>query len=452
MKINKEWLIDQYITQQLSVDAIIKKINCGKTTIHRYLKLYNIPTRTLVEARACKNNKLLFLKDKDWLIEQYITQHKTPRQIAKELDCGATTISRYLKIHNIDERNVSQAKLGDSLELLKNKEWLFEQYVINKKTLEVLMNELNCSSTVLVKYLDLYNIERRTDYCVSTMERELQEFLLNNNIIYNSSDRKVIKPYELDIYIPKHNLGIELNGIYWHSLHQDNDIPENRNRHLNKTNICLENNINLFHFTCYEWINKNDIVKSMILNKNKICSNKIFARKCIIEEVSKNEEQVFFNNNHLQGYANSNICIGLKYDDEFVTMISFRKPRYNMTYDFEILRIASKLNTNIVGGVSKLFKFFIKNNKGKSIITYADRRYSTGNIYKILGFEFSHNSTIGYKWTKNGIEYNRWTFMKHKLKDKLKIFDENLSERDNMFNNGYKKLYDCGQVVFILQN
>jgi AraC-like DNA-binding protein len=449
MKIDKDWLYDQYITQHLSVDTIIKTLNCGKTTVFRYLKLYNIPARTLLDARTCKNDKLTLLRDKDWLIEHYINQHKTPTQIGEELGCGRTTVMRYIEKFNITPRNVSEAKLGDSLPLLQNYDWLFDQYVTNKKTMEVIMNELGCSSTVLVKYLDLYNIPRRTDYCVSTMEFELQDFLTKHNIIFSSSNRKVIYPYELDIYIPECKLGIELNGIYWHSLTSLTDTPENKKRHLNKTNLCLDNDITLFQFTSSEWNNKQDVIKSMILNKVGL-SRKIFARKCTLEYVAKNIEQDFFNANHIQGYTNSSICIGLKYNDEYVTMISFRKPRYTRGYDLEILRIASKLNTTVVGGVSKLFKNFLKDNEYASFITYADRRYSTGNIYKVLGFEFSHNSDIGYKWAKQEVLYNRWNFMKHKLKDKLKLYDSELSERDNMFNNDYRKLYDCGQSVFVL--
>jgi len=447
--IEKDWLYDHYVIKQLSVDAILKLCNCGKTTIHRYLKKYNIEARTLTEARSVKNDNLRYLKDANWLYEQYVTAHKTPREIGKDLNCGATTVTRHLKQHNIELRDVSKAKLGDSLELLKNKDWLYEQYVTNKKTLDVLMNELDCSSTALVKYLDLYNIDRRTDYCVSTMEFELQEFLSSNNINHSPSNRKVIYPYELDVYIPDHNFGIELNGIYWHSLCSDNDTKKNRNRHLNKTNICIENNITLFHFTSYEWDNKKDIIQSMILNKCKLQKQRIFARNCIIDEVSKYDEQLFFNSNHLQGYTHSNNCIGLKYNGEYVCMMSFKTPRYGVGYDFEILRIASKLNVNVVGGVSKLFKNFIKYNQNKSIITYADRRYSEGNIYKILGFTFSHNSKIGYKWTKYGIAYNRMQFQKHKLKDKLDNYDETLTENLNMFNNKYRKLYDCGQAVYV---
>jgi len=39
-----------------------------------------------------------------------------------------------------------------------------------------------------------------------------------------------------------------------------------------------------------------------------------------------------------------------------------------------------------------------------------------------------------------------------KINDKLEIFDETLTEVDNMYNNGYRRIYDCGNQVWIFKN
>jgi len=347
-------------------------------------------------------------------------------------------------------KNPSQKHIIDKLSLLKDKDYISELYNCNRKTSIEIANELGVCQRTILNYMINSGIDRNS-YTVSSHEIQLQNFLNENGIEFKFSDRKTIKPKELDIYIPKYNLAIELNGVYWHSLDSLNDTPENRKKHINKTQACINNNIELLQFNDIEWIYKQDIVKSMILNKCGLTKNKIFARKCSIDIPTKQEERDFFDKNHLQGFSNSSICYGLKYNNEFVCMISFRAPRYNKEFDYEIIRIASKLNTNVIGGITKLFKHFLKNNINKTIITYADRRYSSGNVYKKLGFAFMRNSNIGYKWVKNNILYNRVQFQKHKLKDKLEIFDESFSESQNMFLNGYRKLYDCGQKVYIMQ-
>lgn len=47
---NKEWLENQYIKQKKTSLKIAKECNCGKVTILRYLKKYNIPRRTRSES------------------------------------------------------------------------------------------------------------------------------------------------------------------------------------------------------------------------------------------------------------------------------------------------------------------------------------------------------------------------------------------------------------------
>lgn len=131
--------------------------------------------------------------------------------------------------------------------------------------------------------------------------------------------------------------------------------------------------------------------------------------------------------------------------------MTFGKARYSKA-DYELIRFCNKLNYSIIGGASKLLAHFRKHNKG-SIISYANRRWSNGNLYRKLGFTETHISEPCYyyfKMNENKI-YHRSSFMKHKLKDKLPIFDENLSEVDNMYNNEYFRIWDCGNYVFTLE-
>ena len=255
------------------------------------------------------------------------------------------------------------------------------------------------------------------------------------------SDRTIINPLELDIVLPKIKLAIEYDGSYWHSF-------KDENYHLNKTQLCQENGYQLFHIFEFDDI---EIWKSMISNKLKL-NNVIYARKCIIKELKYNQVKDFLDENHLQGSVSSKINLGLFYNDELVEVMTFSKPRFNKNYDYELLRLCSKKFTNVVGGASKLFKRFTSKYKG-SIISYANLRFSNGNIYKQLGFSELKKSKPNYFYCKNDIVLTRYQCQKHKLKDLyskgiLNEYNSELTESENLEMNGYFRLYDCGNLVF----
>lgn len=272
-----------------------------------------------------------------------------------------------------------------------------------------------------------------TEYVVSHFSGEL----LNNN-------RSVISPLELDIYLPDLKLAIEFNGNYWHS-----EQYVSKNYHINKTNLCKEKGIQLIHIFEHQWDNKQSIIKSMLCNKLGLNTNKIYARKCEIKEVAAKDASNFLNENHMQGSTNSKINLGLFYEDELVSLMTFSKPRFNKTIEWELNRFCNKLNTNVVGGASKLLKYFERNYQPKSLISYANLQWSSGGIYNTLGFELSHQSEPNYWWVRGGEILSRYACQKHKLNSLLSIFDETLSETQNMKANNYNKLYDCGNLVFI---
>ncbi len=273
--------------------------------------------------------------------------------------------------------------------------------------------------------------------------------------------RKVIAPLELDIYSKKFKFAIEYNGIMWHSIGKsdsskfNNHTQENiiKNKHLNKTNLCEEQDIQLYHIFENEWEdqNKREIYKSMINNAMNV-NDKLFARKCIVKEVQNKESKEFLENNHLQGNVNSSVKLGLYYKDELYSLMTLGLSRYNKEVQYELIRFCTKKGYTIVGGASKLLKYFERNYNPKSIISYANRRWSRGNLYKKLGFDFIRNTTPNYFYFKKGkrnILESRVKYQKHKLKDILEDFDSKLTESDNMYNNNFRKIYDSGNKVYI---
>jgi len=326
------------------------------------------------------------------------------------------------------------------------------KYLCNKCNKEFFRHSIN-----ITRCIDCYPVN------IPQAELELFEYIctLEKDIIKNS--RTIISPYELDIFIKNKKIAIEYDGILYHSYGKgassllNNYLKEDKKYHLNKTLMCEKMGIQLLHIFENEWIDekKQKIWKSII--NSKIGLNKtIYARKCELRKVDSKNIKEFMNNNHLQGFIPSSECYGLFYNNELICSLTLSKSRYNKKYDWEITRFANKLNINVVGGFSKLLKHFRKNNVG-SIITYADRRISNGNLYRKNGFIELHESKPNYFYIDMNHHKNRLilqsriNFQKHKLKNLLKNFDPSLTESENMFNNNFRRIWDCGNLVFVLE-
>lgn len=294
------------------------------------------------------------------------------------------------------------------------------------------------------KYVKCPNCENNK--CRSKMEDEIIEVIKSTipsiEIITNS--RNIIPPNELDIYLPEYNLAIEINGMYYHS-----DYFKDKNYHQNKVLKCREKGIKLLTIFDHVWNSKRDIVISMIKNSLKV-NTKIYARKCTLKEIDRKISTEFINKHHIQGsVTGAKVNLGLYFNDELVSVMTFAKSRYNKKYQYEILRFCS--SCSVVGAGSKLLKYFIKMYKPTSIITYADLMYGYGDSYLLMGFEFSHISTPGYYYanTKNET-ISRYSTQKHKLVKKLGEAYYKYSENEIMNSLKYYKIYNCGNSVYVM--
>jgi len=251
--------------------------------------------------------------------------------------------------------------------------------------------------------------------------------------------------FEIDIFVPRKMLGIEYDDI---STHSENKGQKNKKYHLTKTELCEKKDIHLIHLLSTEWMSNRRCVKSSILSKLGVFENRIYARKCKIKELSSSETRTFLDKNHLQGYCNSSVRYGLFYNDELVSCMTFGKRKITGKTELELLRFCNKLNTQVVGGASKLFKHFVRNNDFDEIVSYADRRWSNGNLYEKLGFKLSHKSAPSYWYIVNNKLVHRSVYMKHKLPKLLEKFNPELTEWENMQMNGFDRIWDCGCLVY----
>lgn len=284
---------------------------------------------------------------------------------------------------------------------------------------------------------------------VSTPERLISKFIEDNGFAISCNERQIIQPKELDIYIPSERLAIEYNGLRWHSeLFKEDPI----NCHLAKTNECKEKGIRLIHIFEDEWLERSQIVKSMLRNILGKTNNRLYARQCDIRNVDAKTAMQFLDDNHIQGRCKAKYHYGLYHEGELVSLMTFGKTRqqkkYNEDYDntWELLRFCNKLNTSVVGGASKLLKHFIGEVKPHRIVTYADKRWSVGNLYERLGFVHTHDSKPNYFYVVGQHRENRFKYRKGELVKQG--FDPSKSEHEIMYERGIPRIYDCGTMAF----
>jgi hypothetical protein len=274
----------------------------------------------------------------------------------------------------------------------------------------------------------------------SIPEKEIMNFVLELGFDDAIKDKTILEGKELDIYIPSMNLAIEHNGLYYH-----NEKNKDRNYHLDKSKCCHNKGIHLLHIWGDEWFNKKEIIKSIIKNQLNKSDIKIYARKCNIEVIKDNKiVKNFLNDNHIQGFVQSNIKLGLYYNDELVSLMCFGSNNRNGNR-LELLRFCNKLNTNVVGSGSKLFKYFLNNFNYDNIISFSDIRLYDGNLYKQLGFVVTNINKPDYYWTKDMSRLHKSNFTKKKLQ-KNGYDTINKTENEIMYERGYSKIFNCGQV------
>jgi hypothetical protein len=124
----------------------------------------------------------------------------------------------------------------------------------------------------------------------------------------------------------------------------------------------------------------------------------------------------------------------------------------NEKYDYELVRYCPKLNTEIVGGASKILNSFLSSNNG-TVIAYSDRCWADDNLYKQMGFKFLKYITPNYFYynTKNKKILRRKNCKKQTLKEKnIPHYDDSLSEESIMKLNHYERIWNSGYSVWTI--
>jgi len=207
------------------------------------------------------------------------------------------------------------------------------------------------------------------------------------------------------------------------------------------------------HITLYEdeWRTKNELIISRLLvNLGK--SRTIFARNCEVRTIDNHTAKTFLNCNHLLGHTSARYYYAL-YEvkgnkssavipKEPVAVASFSSPR-PMNRDGEVIssyewvRYASRRGVRITGGMGKLLNCFVNEQSPQEIMSYADRDWSEGDVYKKLGFKFA-GYTPPIEFVINPVTFERVSIKKLRRKfgeDSPELYEKNaliLRNRGNL--------------------
>ncbi len=138
------------------------------------------------------------------------------------------------------------------------KKWGSKAIIISNKTIKLLTeNAIELNRTMV----STFN---------SKPQKEIEEFISTELMLdVLTNHKKTLHGVEIDLFIPSLRVGIEYNGLYWHS----EKMGKTRNYHQLKTVLAESENVKLIHIFEDEWKNKQGIVKDRlrhILVKEKI--------------------------------------------------------------------------------------------------------------------------------------------------------------------------------------
>lgn len=438
----KRLVIEQMIQDECNLVQISKTMNIPSSIMRKWVQINNIAIKDGYKIKTLYYKMLTdFVFMQNLANDPFVTV-KDVAEIYFNNEICVGTIDTYAKRLGL---TLAEKKVTEKFPQLLDKAFMEQEYA--KKSLQDIATDIGCSHPTIRDVLFFHNIPIKREHLISKFEKQVLEYvysIVGYEIIEN--DRKIIGPKELDIVIPELKIAIECCGIYWHS-----EKFKPSHYHKEKMLLAKEKGYRLITIFEDEWMFKRKIVEQKLANILQVSEEKIFARKCVIQEVKADETRNFVDENHIQGYTKTSINIGLYFEDELVGIMCFtdKKEHYYLS------RFCTSVN--VVGGFSKLLKYAIKKFNMNKIVTFADLRWSSDehNVYLRNGFIFDRYVEPTYMYfdfVSKQLKH-RSLFTRAKLQQKLgDRFNPALTERQNANSNGYYATYNCGLVKYLFFN
>lgn len=446
----KEELEKMYAREGETISSLAKYYETSNPTVRSWLIKYGIERKTHKQASLEANNRHKQKSKPTKEVLENLYKNSTIYGLETYFGVGQQTIYEWLSEYNIKIRTLSEScKLGKERQfehIRFAKDFLDLEYD-RTKSIEVLAEKLDVSRSHIRHQLitNGIKIEPVEPSWRSKAETDLYEFLVSQfpDDTWSHSNKLVINPYELDIVNHDKNIAIEYCGLYWHS---ETSSGKKQNYHRDKYLRCKDVGIQLITVFESDDIEKVKCLLLKILGK----TQKIGARQTKLSKIQSREAMQFHNDHHLHSSIGGSYHYGLFYNDSLVMVASFGKNRFAKSHQYECTRITSHSNFTVVGGVSKLIKHFINAHDPDSIVTFSDLRFGEGGVYLKCGFSRMKDSPPNYWYSKRYAPklYSRVKFQKHKLNELLDVYDPLKTEYENMLENHWDRIWDCGNAKY----
>lgn len=284
----------------------------------------------------------------------------------------------------------------------------------------------------------------------SKAEDELEAFFTELGLKVELRKR-LPKNIEIDIMLPEIGVGIEYDGLRWHS----EEFDKLKYYHYAKSEACKENGIRLVHLFEDEWKEKKDIVLSNLRHiVGKDISKGVGARNCEIREIEVDEVSQFLDMFHLQGACRSTLRYGAFHDGSLVGVMCFK--RESDDGKWELVRFCTDSSYGSIPGLAqKMFKHFLSENECTVVKTFLDRRWNfstENNLYTKLGFTLDAIERPEYRYTNgHGVRIHKFNFRKERLHKKYGL-PLTMTEKEMATSLGYYKIWDCGLARYVYRN
>lgn len=358
------------------------------------------------------------------------------------------------------------SKFNNYKQFMDDPEKFINNNYATKPTAKQICEDTGLSDTTV--YDKLISIGRRdlaTEACY-TLENEVIEYLtqLRSDIKVVKHNRSILNGKEIDIYLPDFNIGFECNPTYTHNSSFSDPWgcpPKYYKYHAEKSLQALDKGVFIYHIFGYEWKYRQSTIKSQIQNLIGCNDFKIYARNTKVITISSSEASEFLFNNHRQGNAQASVRLALilPESNQIVSIMTFGKMRPGigkksdqLDTEWELVRFCNNCGTSVVGGASKLLKYFIRNYEWTKIVSFSDIAHTRGSLYSTLGFKQVSVSDPGYVWVelKTDKFYNRMSCQKSNLPNLFDDVDSDYikthTESEIMMSHGFARVYDCGTI------
>ena len=297
----------------------------------------------------------------------------------------------------------------------------------------------------------------KCNHMVSTAELQLATYLATFTPVV-SRDRTLIKPRELDIYMPEKALAIEYSGMYWHSHFDAESESQNKRKHFTKYQECAAQGIRLLTIYESEWQERPHALRRLLRNAIGKSRGKLMARKCDLRKVALPEAKAFYEKYHPQGGSGSGEHYGLYWGTKLVACMRFvfganDRGAGAQNRVWTLGRYATRIT--VAGAASRLFKAFIAEHNPTEVKSFSDNRYFSGGMYELLGFTLEADVAPDYQvWSpKLGLRpkphYQRsklaTRLIDHEVDDTYDAATDPRTEATMTYLMGCGRIYDCGK-------